>query len=88
MKTIVKCSLPGCDDDAVTKIAALWKYGSHAELNTYGYACPAHAEEVVAEAEGRAKAYRLAPGESVGKIGTIPLAHAETRAITAVLAAW
>ena len=86
MKTIVKCSLPGCDDDAVTKIAALWKDGTHSELSTYGYACPAHAAEVVADAEGRAKVYRLAPGESVGKIGTVPLANGETMAITSVLA--
>lgn len=86
MKTVVKCSLPGCDDDAVTKIAALWKDGSHSELTTYGYACPAHAAEVVADAEGRTKVYRLAPGESVGKIGTFPLANGETMAVTAVLA--
>ena len=75
MKTVVKCSFAGCDDDAVTKVAAPWKDGSNAELNTYGYACPAHAEDVVADAEGRAKAYRLAPGESVGKISTFPLAN-------------
>ena len=86
MKTVVKCSLPGCDDDAVTKVVALWKDDSHSELNTYGYACPAHAAEVVAAAEGRAKAYRLAPGESEGKIGTLPLANGETMAVTAVLA--
>ena len=86
MKTVVKCSFPDCDYDAVTKVAAPWKDGSHAELNTYGYACPAHAAEVVAAAEGRAKAYRLAPGESVGKIGTFPLANGETMAVTAVLA--
>lgn len=76
MKTVVKCSLPDCDDYAVMKVAAPWKDGSHAELNTYGYACPAHVGDVVAHAEGRAKAYRLAPGESVGKIGTVPLANA------------
>ena len=86
MKTVVKCSLPGCDDDAVTKVAAPWKDGSHAELKTYGYACPDHAEDVVADAEGRAKVYRLAPGESEGKIGTLPLANGETMAITSVLA--
>jgi hypothetical protein len=86
MKTVVKCSLPGCDDDAATKVAAPWKDGSHSELNTYGYACPAHVEDVVADAEGRPKAYRLAPGESVGEIGTFPLADAGTRAITPVLA--
>ena len=43
MKTVVKCSFPDCDDYAVMKVAAPWKDGSHAELNTYGYACPAHA---------------------------------------------
>src|SRR5271157_5094138 len=67
MKTVVKCSLPGCDDYAVMKVAAPWKDGSHAELNTYGYACPAHAEDVVAYAEGRAKAYRLAPASPWGR---------------------
>ena len=86
MKTVVKCSLPGCDDDAVTKIAAPWKDGSHSELNTYGYACSAHAADVLGDAEGRTKTYQLAPGESVGKIGTVPLANAGTMAITSVLA--
>jgi hypothetical protein len=86
MKTVVKCSLPGCDGDAVTKVAAPWKDGSHSELNTYGYACPAHVEDVVADAEGRARAYRFAPGEFVGKVGAFPLAGAGTRAITPVLA--
>jgi hypothetical protein len=86
VKTVVKCSLPGCADDAVTKVAAPWKDGGHSELSTYGYACPAHVEEVVADAEGRARVYRFAPGESVGKIGAFPLADAGTRAVTPVLA--
>ncbi|MBV8231162.1 MAG: hypothetical protein JO329_14345 [Planctomycetaceae bacterium] len=70
----------------MTKVAAPGKDGGHSELNTYGYACPAHVEEVVGDAEGRARAYRLAPGESVGKIGAFPLANVETMAITSVLA--
>ena len=86
MKTIVKCSFPNCDYDPVTKVAAPWKGGGHSELNTYGYACPAHVEDVVAAAEGRARAYRFAPGESVGKVGMFPLAGAGTRAITLVRA--
>jgi hypothetical protein len=86
MKTIVKCSFPGCDDVAVTKVAALWKDGRNAELKTYGYACPAHAEDVVAAAEDRVTVYRFAPGEFVGKISTFPLANAETMAIPLVLA--
>ena len=86
MKTVVKCSFPGCCDDAVTKVAAPWKEGGNAELNTYGYACRAHAEDVVAEAEARVKTYRLAPGEYVGKIGTFPLAIAVRMAVSPVLA--
>ncbi|MBV8554761.1 MAG: hypothetical protein JO116_04290 [Planctomycetaceae bacterium] len=78
--------IPWGERRIVTKVAAPGKDGGHSELNTYGYACPAHVEEVVADAEGRARAYRFAPGESVGRIGAFPLADAGTRALTPVLA--
>ncbi len=87
MKTIVKCSFPGCRELAAVKVAAPWKDGSNAELSTYGYACPDHAEAVVADAEGHARAYHLAPGEFVGEISTFPLPNLETMAFPAVIAA-
>ena len=86
MKTIVRCSFPGCDEIAVTKVAAPWRGGSNAELKTYGYACPVHAEDVVTDAADHATEYRLAAGEFVGKFSTFPLASAETMAHNLVLA--
>jgi hypothetical protein len=76
-KTIVKCSSPGCREDAESKIAAPWKDGSHAELKTYGFACSDHSETVIAYAQRRPKPRYLAPSESVGGIGTYDLGQVE-----------
>ncbi len=73
-KTLVKCSLPYCEEEATTKIAAPWVYGRFEELKTYGYACADHVDEVVDRAGDRPKP-PLAEGESLGEIGTYALSH-------------
>jgi hypothetical protein len=72
-KTIVKCSMPGCREDAESKLAAPWKDGRHAELKTYGFACSAHAEPILAYARQRPKPRHLAASETVGVITTYSL---------------
>jgi hypothetical protein len=65
--------MPGCTEAAVSKVAVPWHYGPIAELKTYGYACPAHTQSVVASARRRLNASPLAPQESVGQLRTFPL---------------
>ena len=72
-KTVVHCSMPGCQVVAASKVAAPWRNGPHAELRTYGYACATHIDPVVAYAQQRHKSPHLSPDESVGEIGTFPL---------------
>lgn len=72
-KTIVKCSMRDCSEVAESKIASPWKDGSHAELKTYGYACPDHSDPIIAYAQKRPKPKHLAPSESVGGIDAYPL---------------
>ena len=74
-KTIVKCSAPGCEGEASTKVAAPWKEGAHSELKTYGYSCPDHSASVADYAGKRFRSPHLSSGESVGPIGSFPLAH-------------
>lgn len=71
--TVVRCSNPGCRAEAKAKIAAPWKDGAFAELKTYGYTCPEHAEAVVAYAQQRPKPTRFSPGETVGPISSYAL---------------
>jgi hypothetical protein len=71
-ETVVQCSHPGCRQAATHKVAAIWQDGRFSELKTYGFACPSHAEAVVADARRR-EAYALSPGESVGDVSTYPL---------------
>jgi len=42
--TVVRCSLPGCEDAATYKIAAQWSGGSFSELKTYGSLVPTISE--------------------------------------------
>jgi hypothetical protein len=72
-RTIVRCSMPGCKEEALSKVAVPWHYGSIAELKTYGYACSTHIDSVVATARRRADASHLAPDESVGELAPVPL---------------
>jgi hypothetical protein len=72
--TVVKCSLPDCEEAATSKVAAPWSDGRFSELKTFGFACPAHAEAVVSDARGRLRSHRHAADESVGDIDLYPLA--------------
>ncbi|WP_422929920.1 hypothetical protein [Singulisphaera sp. PoT] len=66
--TEVQCSLRGCNEPAVYKIAALWSGGSFAELKTFGFSCPDHLGAVFREAEGRKASYVPSSGESIEEI--------------------
>jgi len=72
-KTIVKCSMPGCREDAESKVAAPWNDGSNAELKTFGYACSNHCEPVLAYAQKRPKPRHLTASETVGGISAYEL---------------
>jgi hypothetical protein len=72
-KTVVPCSMPGCQVVAVSKVAAPWRHGPRAELRTYGYASATHIDPAVAYAQQRHSSPHLAPDESVSEIGTFPL---------------
>ena len=74
--TIVRCSMPGCQEAATQKIAAPWQNGRFSELKTYGFACPAHADSVLLIAERRPKPRLPTPGESVGGIAAYDLVRA------------
>ena len=67
--TVIKCSMPGCKEVAVSKVAAPWSYGNFRELKTYGFACPSHSDSVLAYALNRPKPTHFSPGETVGEIG-------------------
>ena len=67
--TVVRCSMPECDEPAAYKIAAPWSDGSFAELKTYGHACPDHLGPVFRASEARRLAYAPSPGETVEEIG-------------------
>ena len=66
--TVVRCSLPGCEDAATYKIAAHWSGGSFSELKAYGFACSDHLGMVFRDAEERQQSYETAPGETVEEI--------------------
>ncbi|HWE35202.1 MAG TPA: hypothetical protein VG406_01420 [Isosphaeraceae bacterium] len=75
METIVRCSALGCRERAAKKIAARWTGNGFAELKTYGFTCPEHDRAVVAYALGRPnRSHHMAEGESIGEVGTYPLA--------------
>ena len=68
-KTIVECSLPGCDEPASYKIAAPWSDGRFTELKTFGHACADHLGMVFTESEQRRREYPPTIGETVEPIG-------------------
>ena len=72
-ETVVKCSLPGCEQVAATKIAAPWKDSRFAELKTYGFACSTHASAVADRASKRTRPSHFDPGETIGQIGSYSL---------------
>jgi hypothetical protein len=66
--TVVRCSLPHCEEPATYKVAAVWSVGSFSELKTYGFACSDHLGRVFREAEQRHSDYQPAPGETIEEI--------------------
>ena len=71
--TVVHCSMPGCEEVAVSKVEVPWHYGQIAEPKIYGYACPTHLSSVVDSARQRLDSSHLVPEESVGELGAIAL---------------
>ncbi len=72
-KTIVRCSHPGCQKEATTKIASPWSYNRFAELKTFGFACPAHVQDVLDAAHDRSESVSLSEGERMGELSTYEL---------------
>ena len=72
-ETTVKCSISKCSEKASVKVAAPWQDGRFSELKTFGFACQAHIENVVADARKHGKPQNLAPGETVGDFGSYPI---------------
>ena len=72
-ETVIRCSVPGCEEVAVSKVAVPWNYGTIAEFKTYGYSCPAHTDSVAVSARQRLDSSRLVPEEAVGELATFKL---------------
>ena len=72
-ETVVKCSMPGCRENATVKVAAPWQGGRFTELKTFGFACQAHAEKFLSDARKRAKPQNLSPDETMGEFTSYPL---------------
>ena len=70
--TVVHCSLPSCQDEATHKIASPWQDGSFYEVQTFGYCCRAHVEQVVAHIPLNPKSRHPALGTM--RIYTLPRA--------------
>ena len=66
---IVCCTVPGCGETAIYKVASPWSDGIFNELKSFGFACADHLGPVFRAAEDRKKAYSPSPGEVVGDIG-------------------
>lgn len=73
--TVVRCSLPGCQNAAVYKIASHWSGGSFSELKSYGFACADHLGAVFRDAETRHQAYQPSPGETIEEIAIYRFEH-------------
>lgn len=61
--TVVRCSQPGCPNEATFMVGSPWQEGSFAEVQTLGYTCPDHTQKVVASAQGRLRSRQLASPE-------------------------
>jgi hypothetical protein len=66
--TVVRCSMPDCQESAVYKIAAPWSDGRFSELKTYGHACSKHLGPVFRDSDIRRARYKAAPGESIDEL--------------------
>ncbi|MCE9533200.1 MAG: hypothetical protein K8T89_19050 [Planctomycetes bacterium] len=61
----VICYAPGCQNEAVYKIAARWSDGITGELKTYSLVCKACLPELYRQARIKRDGCRLAAGESL-----------------------
>lgn len=66
--TNIHCSLKGCSEPAVYKIAARWADGVFSELKSYGFSCADHLGAAFRGSEARRSDYATTPGESLGEI--------------------
>jgi hypothetical protein len=62
------CSMVGCDQAALYKIAATWSDGTSRELKNYGLTCEVHRETQLQAARLRHNGLRLSEGETVGRV--------------------
>jgi hypothetical protein len=67
------CSAQGCGQPAVYKVAAPWSNGTQRELKTYGLACEAHRQDLLARGKTSRKGLTLAQGENIGEVGVYQL---------------
>ena len=67
------CSMPGCQEPPVAKIAAFWSYGPLSERKNYGLACEAHSEPLRALAQIRRGRLAVGDGEQVGPVEVVRL---------------
>ncbi len=67
------CSAAGCGHAAAYKLAAPWSNGTSHELKTYGLACEAHRDSLLARAQSHRRELALAEGETVGAVGLYSL---------------
>jgi hypothetical protein len=62
------CSVSGCGQPAVYKVAAPWSSGNSRELKNYGLACEAHRDEQLSSAREHRDRLKVAEGEVVGPV--------------------
>ncbi len=68
-----KCSHPGCDQQALFKVGAVWSDGTSRELKNYGLTCETHRQAQLERARRNRAGLRLADGESVGPVALFVL---------------
>jgi hypothetical protein len=62
------CSVVGCTEPALYKLAATWSDGTSRELKNYGLACEAHRELQLARAWARHRGLLVSEDETVGPV--------------------
>lgn len=67
------CTISGCQEPAVYKVAATWSDGNSYELKNYGTACEAHRGALLDLARSKRAGLTLAEGEKVGPVGLYKL---------------
>jgi hypothetical protein len=71
----LRCSRPGCDREALYKIAARWSDGVTQELKTYALACADCLPALLERSRAKQAGCRLAPGEALDVPGAYELAR-------------